>query len=76
MTAFLREGALFIPGYERSSPDAPSDFDRLISGYRLILGYRLIGGPLLQTAISTHRYQAPPVSVPMSYLRERQDRSG
>ena len=44
---FLGEDALLIPGYEGNSPDAPSDFDGLISGYRLISGYHLIGGPLL-----------------------------
>ena len=35
MTALLGEAALFVPGYERSSPVAPSDLDRLIEGYRL-----------------------------------------
>lgn len=40
MTALLGEAAIFIPGYECHSPVAPSDFDRLISGYRLT------GGPL------------------------------
>ena len=32
---------------------SPSDFDRLISGYRLIWGYRLNGGPLLYVVAST-----------------------
>ena len=32
---------LLHSGYECYSPEAPSDFDRLVSGYRLI------GGPLL-----------------------------
>ena len=41
MTALLGGAALFIPSYECNSPIAPSNFDRLISGYRLI------GGPLL-----------------------------
>ena len=36
MTALLREAALFTPGYECDSPVAPSDLDRLMSGYRLI----------------------------------------
>ena len=36
MTALWREAALFSPGYERHSPVAPNDFDRLMSGYRLI----------------------------------------
>ena len=35
---------MFIPGYERNSPVASSDPDRLVSAYRLIWGYRLIGG--------------------------------
>ena len=34
-TASLGEAALVIPGYEYYSTVAPSDFDRLISGYRL-----------------------------------------
>ena len=32
MVALLREAALFMPGYERDSPVAPSDFDRLVGG--------------------------------------------
>ena len=37
LTALLGEAALFVPGYECDSLliVAPSDFDRLISGYRL-----------------------------------------
>ena len=31
----IGEVALFIPGYECNSAVAPSDFDRLVSGYRL-----------------------------------------
>ena len=49
VTALSGVAALFIPGYERNSPDAPSDFDRLISGYRLIWGYRIT-----QTALLGH----------------------
>ena len=41
----IGEAALFTPGYECHSPVTPSDFDRLVLGYRLILGYGLIGGP-------------------------------
>ena len=49
MTALLGEAAFFIPGYECNAPVAPSDFDRLISGYRLTSPYsdRLIDGPPL-----------------------------
>ena len=42
MIALLGEAALFLPGYECYSTVAPSDFDRLLSGYRLIGGSRLI----------------------------------
>ena len=35
VTALYEEVALFVPGYECTSPVGPSDFDRLISGYRL-----------------------------------------
>ena len=41
ITVLLEEATLYIPGYECSSPVAPSEFDRFI------WGYRLIGGPLL-----------------------------
>ena len=34
MTALLEEAALFILGNECNSPAAPSDVDRLVSGYR------------------------------------------
>ena len=37
IAAFFREAVPIIPGYERSSPVAPTCFDRLISGYRLAL---------------------------------------
>ena len=47
VTALLGEAALFIPGYECDSPVAPSDFDRLVSGYRLTQT-ALLWGPLLQ----------------------------
>ena len=40
-TALLVEAAFFIPRYERNPPVAPSDYDRLVSGYRLISGYSL-----------------------------------
>ena len=44
------EAAQFAPGCECSSPVAPSDFDRLVSGYRLtqtaLLGQPCCGGGL------------------------------
>ena len=45
MTALVGEAALLIPGHECSSPAAPSDFDRLISGYRLTPTTALLGDP-------------------------------
>ena len=51
VAALLWEAALFNPGYECHSPIAPSDFDRLISGYRLI------GGPF-PNVLSDHTREA------------------
>ena len=34
-TALSGKAALLIPGHECSPPVAPSDFDRLVQGYRL-----------------------------------------
>ena len=45
MAAFLRDAALFIPGYACKSTvliAATRDFDRLIEGYRLSWGLLLI----------------------------------
>ena len=41
----------------------PTDFDRLISGYRLIQGYRTIGGPLLYPA-----HLVPGIPYPLSFM--------
>ena len=41
----LGEAVLLLPGYQCYPPMAPSDFDRLMSGYRLYWGYRLMGIP-------------------------------
>ena len=40
-----REAALFLPGHECKSPIAPSDYDRVIPGYRLYLDCRRWGTP-------------------------------
>ena len=52
-TALLGEAALFIPGYEYDSPVTPSDFDRLISGYRTLLRRRHWGTPTLLPIVFT-----------------------
>ena len=57
MTASLGGAALFIPRYECDSPVAPSDFDRLISGYRLTQT------PLLGNPCFTKTYPVPGADV-------------
>ena len=52
-TALLVEAALFIPGYEYDSPATPSDFDRLISGYRTLLRRPHWGTPTLLPIVLT-----------------------
>ena len=58
MAALSGKAALFIPGYERYSPDVPSDFDRLRSGYRRVLADRRIG-----EAPSLYRHVLAPLTL-------------